>query len=347
MLVRVRLLVDILHPAHVHFFRHLHGELIARGHEVTVTSRDKDMTVSLLNDFGIPHTVLSRQGKGALGLARELAVRTARLDRVAARLRPDAMLGVMGPAIAPIGRLRGIPTFVFYDTETATATNPWVFRLARYVCVPEGFECPVPARYLRYSGTQELAYLHPARFTPDPKRLIAFGVEPDEPYTLVRFVSWEASHDVGDRGLTGRAKMLLLEQLEQHGRVLLSTEGAPQQGLPGEPLTGPVADIHHVLAYSLGIVGDSGTMSLEAAALGRPAVYVSTSDLSVIHWVERTTGLIRQIDPADESVALAAATAWGDSAVRAELRDRHSEFVADAEDVTDWMCRLLARALPA
>ena len=37
--------MDITHPAHVHFFRHAIAELRARGHDVAVTTRRKDITL--------------------------------------------------------------------------------------------------------------------------------------------------------------------------------------------------------------------------------------------------------------------------------------------------------------
>ena len=38
----MRLLIDMGHPAHVHFFKHAIRVLEGRGHEVKVTARDKD-----------------------------------------------------------------------------------------------------------------------------------------------------------------------------------------------------------------------------------------------------------------------------------------------------------------
>ena len=37
----MRLLIDILHPAHVHVFRNLAHELTERGHQVRFTLREK------------------------------------------------------------------------------------------------------------------------------------------------------------------------------------------------------------------------------------------------------------------------------------------------------------------
>lgn len=133
----MKILIDILHPAHVHFFRPFREEMSARGHEFLVTARQKDVTIELLEAYEIPHTVLSRQRTGRAGLAYELASRTARLIRIARRFRPDVMTGIMGPSIALAGTALRIPRVVFYDTEIATSTNRWVYPMSTAVCTPE------------------------------------------------------------------------------------------------------------------------------------------------------------------------------------------------------------------
>ena len=45
----MRVLFDIVHPAHVHFFKYLHADLVAEGHETLViaarrTSRSRSST---------------------------------------------------------------------------------------------------------------------------------------------------------------------------------------------------------------------------------------------------------------------------------------------------------------
>ena len=60
----MKVLVDIIHPAHVHFFRNAISELQKKGHEVAVTARKKDVTIDLLENYGIPFTCLSEVGKG-------------------------------------------------------------------------------------------------------------------------------------------------------------------------------------------------------------------------------------------------------------------------------------------
>ena len=100
----MRLLIDILHPAHVHVFRNLAADLLARGHQVRFTLREKECARELLDHYRLPYEVLSTQRHGA-GLAWEFAARTARLWRIAAEFRPHFLAGVMGPSIAVVGRL--------------------------------------------------------------------------------------------------------------------------------------------------------------------------------------------------------------------------------------------------
>ena len=89
----MRVLFDIVHPAHVHFYRHLIAELDADGHATTVVARDTDVTCALLDAFGIPYTTVA--GTSRPGLARhalELVRRDIALARIARRFRADVIL---------------------------------------------------------------------------------------------------------------------------------------------------------------------------------------------------------------------------------------------------------------
>jgi predicted glycosyltransferase len=155
----MRILIDILHPAHVHFFRNFHAEMTDRGHQLCITARDKDRSVELLQAFGLPYQQISRQKSGA-GLAVEMARRTARLMKIMRSFRPDVMTGIMGPSIALAGAVRRVPAVVFYDTEFAVQTNRIVYPLAHSVCTPDCYQGKVPGRHSQYAGYHELAYLH-------------------------------------------------------------------------------------------------------------------------------------------------------------------------------------------
>ena len=333
----MRLLVDILHPGHVHFFRHVIAEMTERGDEVLVTARRKEVAVDLLDAFDIPHIVLSDQATGTVGLTKEWAARTTRLGSMARRFSPDVLLGIMGVSIAPVGRLLRKPALVFYDTEVATQTNRFVYPMASAVITPDCYDAPVRGKHITYAGYHELAYLHPNRFTPSIERLDAFGLAPDEPFTVVRFVSWESSHDGGEVALDAAQKIALVERLQRQGRIVISSEGRLPPLLESLRLAGPVEDIHHVLAYATLTVGESSTMASESAVLGTPAIHVGQTSRGYVDDLERRYGLIEHFQPEGFDAALA--TAEDTMAHPDPERDRsaRSRMLADKIDVTSWM----------
>ena len=93
----MKVLIDIGHPAHVHFFYQPVQLLRSNGHEVFITSRKKEIATDLLDKLGIEHVVLSAMGsKGSLSLLRELITRDIKLYRVARQYRPDIMAAIGG-----------------------------------------------------------------------------------------------------------------------------------------------------------------------------------------------------------------------------------------------------------
>lgn len=331
----VRILIDILHPAHAHFFRNFYTEMTDRGHELYITARDKDRSLDLLRAYDLPFEHISTQSRGA-GLAVEMLQRTARLARTARAFRPDVMTGIMGPSIAVAGAVLRVPAVVFYDTEFAVQTNRLVYPLAYSVCTPDCYQGAVRGRHLQYAGYHELAYLHPNRFEPDPARLADFGVDADEPYSIVRFVSWQAVHDRKELGLTAAQKRQLVEVLRSRGRVLISSEAPLTGDLSALAVRGPVHEIHHLIANARLVVGESATMSSEAAVLGVPAVFIATTGRGYTDDEERRYGLVRHFAEVQFDLAVAAVEEILD-APRERWICARRQLLEDKIDVTAWM----------
>src|SRR5690606_31051760 len=159
-----------------------------------------------------------------LDLGREMLTRDARMLLRGLEFGPDVLVGIMGVAIAQVGLVLRRPAIVFYDTENATLTNSFVYPLAHSVCTPECYRGKVRGRHVTYPSYHELAYLHPSRFTPDPDLVRRAGIDTSEPYFIVRFVSWQASHDAFERGFDLDMKRAIISSLAAHGRVLVSSE---------------------------------------------------------------------------------------------------------------------------
>lgn len=336
----MRLLIDVLHPAHVHFFRNFMADMQNRGHELRVISRQKDVATQLLDAYAFKHTIISSQRSGRLRLGIELVRRVAATSKIIRDFRPDAILGLMGPSIALAGRMHGIRTLVFYDNETTHRLNQLTARLADAWISPRGFQHDYGTKHLRYDGYHELAYVHPARFTPDPERLRVHGLDPAKPFSVLRFVAWESIHDGGESGFTVAGKRRAIEILSQLGPVYISSERPLPPELERYRLKLPVEDVLHALAFATLLVGESSTMASEAACLGTHAVFVSKSGRGVNDEQERRYGLVRNFTGGREAEALGwlEHLARRDPAeIKGEALAQREAMLADVVDVTGFL----------
>ena len=49
----MRILTQVGHPAHVHFFKHFVWDMEKRGHKILICATNKDVALSLLDAFGL------------------------------------------------------------------------------------------------------------------------------------------------------------------------------------------------------------------------------------------------------------------------------------------------------
>ncbi|QSW99423.1 DUF354 domain-containing protein [Haloterrigena alkaliphila] len=178
---RDRVLITIQHPAHVHFFRNAVADLEDRGYDVHVYARDKDVTCDLLEAYDMEYEVLAGSAESTVELAKVQAVYEYRILKRARELSPDALLAIGEPAVAHASTVVDGHSVLFTDTEHATFQNAITFPFADLVCTPRAFRDDLGDGHYAYSGYHELAYLHPDRFTPDPRVLAEIGARPAAP----------------------------------------------------------------------------------------------------------------------------------------------------------------------
>ncbi len=334
----MRILVDLLHPADAHFYRPFVAVMRERGHEVRLLSRRKDVLCDLLDAWDMEHYCVSNQARGNVGLGLELAARTAAILRHTVEFRPHVMTGVMGPGLAMSRPLVNVPAVVFYDNETTARLNAMVARLCDAWISPRGYGLCHGARHLRYAGYHETAYLHPHRFTPQKARVRAAGIDPDRPYSIVRFVGWDSIHDRGESGFSEDGKRRLVETLARLGPVWITSEKPLPADYEPYRLSLPVDDLHHALAFARLFVGESSTMASEAACLGTTAAFVSTSGRGVNNEQTERYQHVATFHGNRERDALA----WVEAAIvdpdlNAKAADGHARLLADTVDVTGFM----------
>lgn len=339
----MRILIDLTHPVDVHFFLRPLRLWRDAGHEVLLVARDKDVLLPLLAELELAHAPLGRAGRGALGLGVEWLTRVAALARLMRRERPDVACGFGATFVVPAARLLGVRSVAFTDTEQARLSNALTLPLASLTCTPRCYPVRVRGPQLRFEGYKELAYLAPRYFTPDPGALALAGLAAGEPYVFVRTVAWRSGHDFFDHGFTDARAVV--DRLGRHARVVLSAEGPLPADLEPLRYRGPLAAIHHLLAFARLYLGESATMGAESAVLGTPALVVSTSRRSYLDDLEQRYGLARTFSHPGQGQdqALAAAEALlADPATGATWQGRRARMLAEQEDVVAFVAEAVA-----
>lgn len=280
----------VQHPAHVHLFKNAIREL---GDEATVRvfARENDIASHLLEAYDITYTGLAPRADSFLELAGVQALYESRLLWHCLRDRPDVMVAMCEPGVAHVSKLVGAKSLVLTDTEHASLQNRLTFPFADRILTPHCYRDDIGPKQHRYHGYHELAYLHPARFTPDPSVLDGIDATPDEKIVVLRLVSWGAAHDVGNGGFVDVAEAVAA--LEATGaRVLITAEA----GLPAELADYEVSvephRIHHLLACADLFVGEGATMAAESAVLGVPSVYINTLSMGYTEELRDRYGLL-------------------------------------------------------
>lgn len=344
-----KVLIDILHPAHVHFFRNAIVDLSKEGHEVLITARDKDLTVRLLELYGIEHRAISREADSKTNLAKELLLRNLKLTAVVKREKPAVLASIGGISTAQVGFITRTRNLIFYDTENATLSNRLSYPFATEVITPDCYKGPVPkGKHIPYAGYHELAYLHPNRFNPDSKVLQSYGVDPEEKFSVVRFVSWKAMHDTKATGFSLEDKLDLAQELEKLGKVYITSETSLPTEFEKYRLPLPPDKVHHLLAFAQLFIGESATMASESAVLGTPFVYLDIVGRGYTDEQEDRYNLGFNFRPwqANQAIEMARVVLAENLKNRESYKESHARMMSEKIDVTEFVVKKLLGERP-
>lgn len=343
----MKALFDLYHPSHVHLFKHAIWELEEDGHEVLITARDKEVTVDLLDAYEMNYVIPSVKRRGKLGLVTESATRFARMVRLSRQFEPDIIAGRINPVSVYTSKLVGASNVMFKDSDYTTKLSSVLHPFVDVMYIPANFELDFSSIEHRVDAFQELAYLHPEWFEPDPSRLAKHGIDSAERYFVLRFVAMDAHHDDGQHGFSRETKRELVSSLEAHGQVYITSE----EPLPSEfeeyRLPVPPDLIHHLLAFANLYVGDSQTMATEAALLGTPAIrsnsFVADGDLSNFVELEDEYEVLYSFAEGSDAVSKATELATDPEAAD-RWEQRRSRIIQEKVNVTEDMIEVLLTA---
>ena len=270
----MKILFDIGHPAHVHLFKNTYSNLRNKGHEVFVTVKDIKSAKNLLDIYGMKYIDLGKKtdtliGKGLRQLNYDyILYKIIRQNKIDFGISSSITL----PHISKITKMKSI-VLDDDDDEVEPLFKYFAHPFCTVLMSPDASKGHRKKKQtIFYSGYHELAYLHPKQFTPDVNVLKEAGIIEGEKYFILRFNSFKAHHDIGVEGLSIESKRRLISLLIQHGKVFITSEREIDPEFEQYRIKIDPHKIHSFIYFANMFVGDSQTMTSEAAVLGTPAI---------------------------------------------------------------------------
>lgn len=268
----MKILFQLGHPAHFHLFRNTIADLQRDGHQTFVLIRKKDILEDLLKQSGMSYVNILPSGKKS---AFTLMLRLWRVFWFTVKNRVNILVGST-PEVAQVAWMLRRRSVVMAEDDASIvpqfikAVKPFVDNYLSPVSCNNGELEPATTHY---DGFHKLAYLHPARFSPNPSVVDKYFPH-DKPYFLLRFAQLNAYHDVrtNAHGINDIIAHQLIEILSPHGSVFITSERPLSPELEQYRLQINPLDIHHIMAFATIYVGDSQSMAVESAMLGTPSI---------------------------------------------------------------------------
>lgn len=336
----MRILIDINHPAHVHYFRNFYRIMTSRGHSILVVSRNKEIEHKLLNLYNIPFVNRGRGRTGKISKFLYLIYADVKLLLLALKFKPDVFLNFLHPYPSHVSSLLGKVSLVFSDTEHASLHHKLTVPYATNIFTPACYRIDLGKKHVRFNSYMELSYLHPNYFTPDPGILTILGVKETDKFVIFRFVSWAAAHDFGHTGMSMENKRKAVLELSKYARVFISAEGSLPDDLEKFRIKIPFDKMHDALFYSSLLFGESATMASEAAMLGTPSVFLDNDGRGYTDEEEHKYHIVNNFteSKADQQRAIARALEIiQDKEGKAKYLKIREKILSDCLDTTAYM----------
>jgi predicted glycosyltransferase len=337
----VNCIFEINHPGHIHLFRNLAAELESKGHMVCFLIKSDPVTERLAKFYGLNYVRLGSKGKGLVKKIMYQPVFLLKTIRYVKKNKPALGLGVSMnlPMVSKFTKMISIglddddmavtPVFARYANKASVILTP-----SSLAHENRG------ENHITYPGFHELAYLHPNRFNPDEGVFDLLGIPAGTDYFVVRFNSFMAHHDVGEGGMSFEQKRRLVRRLEQKGRVFISSESEIDPEFQSYSLPDRPEWMHSILAFATMYVGESQTMTSEAAVLGTPALKCNTfaGRLSVPNELEQKYGLCYAFLPGNfEEMLKKMDELLAFKNLKAEWQKRKMRMLEEKMDVTAFL----------
>jgi predicted glycosyltransferase len=313
--------------------------MIRRGNRVYFACRNREFVNELLAKEGFEVKCFGSAYNSPAGKIWGLLLFTFKMLRVGLKQKPDIYLSHSSMYAAIAAFLLRRPHVSFEDTFNMEQVR--IYRPFTKSILTGKYEHPLKSKkVIRYAGYHELAYLHPNRFTPDKSVLQELGVDENEKYVIIRFVSWNASHDYWHTGISYENKIKAVDTFSKYARVFISSENELPEELKKYEFKIAPDKMHDAIAFASLVFGESATMATEGAVLGVPSVYLDNSGRYYTRDLAKKNNLIFNFTESSNDQLLAIEKGMEllqQPGIKEQWQQKREKMLADKIDVTAFL----------
>lgn len=349
--------IDILTPKHALFFEPLYRDLGRGGHELLLTTRTYREAQEALVMKRLPFRVVGEHG-GATRYGKLLASgrRVVKLASLVDKWQPNTAVSFSSPEAARVAFGLGVPHVAVNDSPHSWLVARLSIPLSRYVCSPWIIRRKV---WLSFGGREDGIVAYKAldaaawlkRHKPNPAVLKQLSLKRDKPIIVLRteesFASYLEGKASDSAPVIGPVIREILRQ-KLDAQIVISTRYGRQAPVLRQKFGDKVRVVDHVidatslLYYSTIFIGSGGTMTVEAALLGRPAISNFPGEKPLyIKYLERK-GLVKTIRSPRE-IALGVARTLGSKEELEEQEKRGAKLLRQMEDPIKVISRVVRK----
>ena len=342
----MKIWIDILTPKHALFFEPLYRDFARERHELLLTTRTYREAEEALELKRLRYHIVGEHG-GATRYGKLLASgrRVVKLAQLVESWHPDTAVSFSSPEAARVAFGLGVPHVAVNDSPHSWQVARLSIPLSRYICSPWIIQRRVwlsfgawPDGIVAYKALDAAAWLK--RHKPNPAVLRQLSLTRDKPIIVLRTEESYASYLEGkasdEAPVIGPVAEEILK-LKLDTQVVISTRYGRQAPVLRQKFGKRVRVVDHIvdstslLYYSTIFIGSGGTMTVEAALLGRPAISCFPGDKPLyIKYLEKK-GLVKTIQ-SPRTIAMKVRETLASDKEMVEQQKRGSQLLRGMED---------------
>ncbi len=297
----MKILIDINHPGNVHYFKHFIKIMRHKRHEILLTARNSKIICQLLEAYDFDYIPRGKGGDSISGKIFKMISADYKIYKHARSFKPDLLMSFSSPYAAQVAALLRKPHINLNDTEHSDRIHrKFTYPFSKYIITPSTYQNNLGKKHIRINTVVEYAYLNPKVFKPNPDIFQYLGISKEDKYVVIRFVSWQALHDINQGGLSLEMKHKIIKLLEKKYRVFICAEKGVDSIFKPYQLKIPPEKMHDALAYASLFISEGGTSASESALLATPTIYINSLPLMCYLKLAQQHGVIEHFNTEKE-----------------------------------------------